>query len=257
MKMISGGLVSVSFRKLNSSEIIELLKRSVLKAIEWGGDVHVPHGNYPEAKKVRTLCKDANIIIGSYGSYYMAGESESEGLSFASVLNTAIELNTSNIRIWAGKKGSNDADIEYRKIVTDDLNRVGELAAKQNITVSLEFHTKTLTDTNESTFKLLEEVSHPNIYYYWQPPIGKSVEYCLEGLNKLLPRITNIHVFYWTGNYDSFVRHHLQEGTDIWKNYLDVIKGDKKDRFAFLEFVKDDDPEQLIKDSGTLSGWLR
>jgi 3-dehydroshikimate dehydratase len=255
--MIYSGLVSVTFRKFSPMEIVEITKIANLQSIEWGGDVHVPHGNYTQAKAIRKLTETANLKIASYGSYYFAGESGNTGLPFTSVLNTAIELNAPNIRVWAGKKGSDEADNSYRKMVIEDLEHISEMAQKNNISVSLEFHTKTLTDTNESTFKLIEQVRNQELRFYWQPPIGKSVQYCIEGLNFLLPRLTNLHVYYWTGNYDAFDRHPLVEGKDIWKNYIDLTKTDGKDHFALLEFVKDDDPIQLIDDAKVLNNWLK
>jgi sugar phosphate isomerase/epimerase len=255
--MIFSGLVSVTFRKLKPYEIIELVKKTELQAIEWGGDIHIPHGNYSEAKIVRKQSDAAGIKIASYGSYYHAYESKNMGLSFETVLNTALELGTPNIRVWAGKKGSDEADDEYRKIIIDDLQRIAEMAGKHDTTISLEFHRKTLTDTNESAFKLLKEIQHKNIYFYWQPPINQPIEYCVEGLQVLLPRITNIHIFYWTGKNDDLLRHPLIEGKEYWQYYIDILRLDRKDHFALLEFIKNDDPDQFLLDAKTLSNWLR
>lgn len=44
------GLVSISFRNRTAEEIIEAVKNAGLNAIEWGGDVHVPHGNVSRAR---------------------------------------------------------------------------------------------------------------------------------------------------------------------------------------------------------------
>ena len=46
------GLVSVTFRKLTPEKIIELVSEAGLNAIEWGGDVHVPHGDLKRAAEV-------------------------------------------------------------------------------------------------------------------------------------------------------------------------------------------------------------
>ena len=46
-KMLIPGLVSVTFRSLSQNEIANLMCRSELKAIEWGGDVHIPVKDYP------------------------------------------------------------------------------------------------------------------------------------------------------------------------------------------------------------------
>ena len=49
--MIHTGLVSVTFRKLEPAEIVDLVKQAGLQGIEWGGDIHVPHGDIQRAKR--------------------------------------------------------------------------------------------------------------------------------------------------------------------------------------------------------------
>ena len=46
------GLVSVTFRELASREIVALVANAGLDGIEWGGDVHVPHGELSTARQV-------------------------------------------------------------------------------------------------------------------------------------------------------------------------------------------------------------
>ena len=57
--MIKPGLVSITFRNLSVQEISGLAAKSGLVGIEWGGDVHVPHGDVGAARKVRKLTVDA------------------------------------------------------------------------------------------------------------------------------------------------------------------------------------------------------
>ena len=80
--MIRGGLVSITFRKLNSREIVDLMTRTNLVGIEWGGDVHVPHGEIALARDVAQMTRDAGLLVAAYGSYYRVGVSEADGLAF-------------------------------------------------------------------------------------------------------------------------------------------------------------------------------
>ena len=100
------GLVSISFRNHTVKEIIENVKAAGLEAIEWGGDVHVPHGDAAAAKHARELCEENEIAIPEYGSYYIIGQSE-ESL-FDKVLLSASILKTPAIRVWAGQGISSD-----------------------------------------------------------------------------------------------------------------------------------------------------
>ena len=51
------------------------------------------------------------------------------------------------------------------------------MASSAGLTIAYEFHGGTLTDTNDSAVRLLEEVAHDAVLCYWQPPTGTSEEY--------------------------------------------------------------------------------
>jgi 3-dehydroshikimate dehydratase len=255
--MIYSGLVSVSFRKLTPEEIIELVKRANLDGIEWGGDVHVPHADLETAEKVRKMTKNAGITIAAYGSYYRAGISENEGLKFEDVLKTAKVLQAPTIRVWAGNLGSEKADKDYREKVITDLKRISLLADKEGISISLEHHNNTLTDTNESCYKLMNELADSSIMQYWQPPLGQSNYLNIEDLNALLSKLTNVHVFFWEYKDGKIDQRALSEGKHEWLKYLHLVKKSESDHFAMLEFVKGDSPEQFMKDAETLTSILQ
>ena len=90
--IIKGGIVSVTFRQLSPERIISLVSEGGLSAVEWGGDVHVPHGDLATARDVGRWTRNAGLEVASFGSYYKAGESEEAGLPFTSVLETASAL---------------------------------------------------------------------------------------------------------------------------------------------------------------------
>ena len=72
--MLIPGLVSISFRNLCPEEIIDITKESGLLGIEWGGDLHVPHGDVPVAAEVGSKTREAGLEVSSYGSYYRFAE---------------------------------------------------------------------------------------------------------------------------------------------------------------------------------------
>jgi len=122
------------------------------------------------------------------------------------------------------------------------------MALKEGIKVAFEYHANTLTDTNESAFKLLKSINHSNMYSYWQPPVNLDAEQRLEGLNKILPWLSNIHAYYW----ESGSKKPLEDGINEWSKYMQVINNLEGDRYCMLEFVKDDTPEQFLKDAKVL-----
>lgn len=252
--MIRSGLVSITFRKLSVEEIIDLVVRGGLDGIEWGGDIHVPHGDLARAKEVGQLTLDAGLRVAAYGSYYRVGLDEP--VPFEAVLKTAVQLGAPVIRVWAGNQGSETADDEYRQKVISESRRIGNLAAAENIVVAYEFHGGTLTDTNESALDLLNSVNHDNIKTYWQPIAHESHEYCLDGLRAIADRLTNIHAFTWTVSDGKVQRELLDVGQQVWMNYLQQAASLEGEHFALIEFVKDDLPENFLTDAETLKRWL-
>ena len=250
--MLYPGLVSVTFRNLSPREIISLVVRSGLKAVEWGGDIHVPCGDLDTARRVRRMTEDSGLKVASYGSYYKLG---SDDLSeFSNILKTAVELGAPTIRVWAGQKGSVDADKDHFDSIVEESEKIADMAAKEKIIVAYEIHKGTLTDTNDSARKLLEAVGHKSMKTYWQPFIGADMDYCLDGLNSILPWLANIHIYTWDQitNQPSL----LATGQNAWSNYLQRISSTGREHFVMLEFVKDNDPEIFLNDAETLLNWL-
>ncbi len=193
-KIFLTGLASVTFRKLTPRQIVELAAAAGLDAIEWGGDVHVPHGDLAAAREARAMTADAGLAVASYGSYFRAGQSEAEGLAFPTVLATAQALGAPVIRVWAGTRGSAAAAPEYRALIAGDLRRIGALAGAAGLTVALECHVNTLTDTAASARQLLEEVGPARVRTYWQPPVGRAAADCCADLRMLAGYLAHLHV---------------------------------------------------------------
>ncbi len=248
--MIYTGLVSISFRKLNTDEIIEITSKAGLQGIEWGGDVHVPHGDIETAQKVRKATLEAGLKVSSYGSYYRVGTYESPEETFKQVLKTASVLEAPTIRVWAGNLSSESADEEYWNKIVAESRYIADLAKEQGITVSYEYHGNTLTDTTESALRLLQEVNHANIFSYWQPPVDLSFEDRMKGLKTVKPWLTHVHAFHWKDRE----RLAFHEGEGDWTQYLNEITTVPGDRYALLEFVRNDSIDQFFQDAETLKG---
>ena len=253
---MKAGLCSITFRKLVPAEIVALTAKAGLSGIEWGGDVHVPHGNLAAARAVRGMTQDAGLRVSSYGSYYRAAESEREGLTFGCVLDSARELGAPCIRVWAGRKGSAQADTAYREGVVRDLQRIGIAAAAAKVKVALEWHGGTLTDRLDSAVRLMDEVRHPNVYFYWQAATDIDVAACLAGLTQVLPQVANVHVFHWRSNLGGPDRRPLAEGAAVWQKYLSILRHGGEDRWCLMEFVSGDLPAQFLEDARVLRTWV-
>lgn len=251
--LILPGLVSVTFRQFPVDEIVEIAARNSLHAIEWGADLHCPPGDIATARRVESLTAGAGLESCAYGSYYRAGESPAP--DFAGVLETACILRAPLIRVWAGRAGSANATPDYRKNVEDDLRRISELAVSAGCRISLECHSRTLTDTSESALSLLRNI--PSLFLHWQPPNGIAQPQALDFLAQVGARLSNLHVFAWESVGEELIRLPLAEHANRWKTYLECASEVSGRRYALLEFVRNDSVDQLTTDARTLSTWLQ
>lgn len=248
MKMLETGLVSVSFRNLTPQRIVELAKQAKLDGIEWGGDVHVPAGDTETARRVHELTQDAGLKVFAYGSYYRPGEQGVE--EFAPVLTCAKALHAPVIRVWAGTKWSWRADEAYVRRVIADTQSICDMAAAEGIAVSYEYHGWTLTDNRFSATEVHREIGRENMALYWQPNFCLTEEENLLALQMILPRMRDVHVFYWDclGN-----RFPLKDAEALWQKFVRIIRCDERPHRLMLEFFKDDSVEQFIQDAKTLN----
>lgn len=246
--MLYSGLVSVTFRKLSPQEIVSLVVKSGLQGIEWGGDVHVPHGNIARAKEVFNLTEANGLRVASYGSYYYVGCEEKQSFTFEQVLETAVALHAPQIRVWAGNRDPKDADPAWWDRVINESSHIATLAASAGISVSYEYHTGTLTDTSDIACRLLKSVDNKNMGCYWQPSESLTFPSQLDELKQIMPWLTNVHVYH----YREDIKSPLSDGINHWSGFLKLVAELQGDHFAMLEFVKDDNPLQFLEDANTL-----
>jgi sugar phosphate isomerase/epimerase len=252
--MIRGGLVSVTFRSLSPGEIVDLVAQAGLTGIEWGGDVHVPHGDMACAREVYQRTVDAGLTVCSYGSYYRAGTGEPP--AFEAVVESALALHAPLVRVWAGRRGAADADAACWEAVVEDSRRILALARQAGLGVAYEYHNNTLTDTNVSALCLLSEVAlegpsdDPNtgLSSYWQPLDGMDEPTRLEGLRAVLPWLSHVHV-----QPDG---RPLAESADAWRDRLEIVRGSGRDHYALIEYFRYDGPKAFLRDAATYVEWL-
>jgi 3-dehydroshikimate dehydratase len=252
MTSIAPGLCSVTFRHLPVHDVIDLAAAAQLAAIEWGADVHVPPGNGTLAEEVRDQCVDRGLACPSYGSYYFAGKSAVDEL--APTLETACSLGATTVRVWAPGDPSPE-HWDASAPVIDALAHACDAAAELGLTLALEFHPGTLTETARSTREVLADVDRPNLRTYWQPVPGATHLHALTELDPVLRHLAHLHVFSWETDSS---RLPLAAHESLWRRVLAKVADQHDDRpaCAYLEFVAGDTPEAMMRDAATLRGWL-
>ncbi len=251
---MKSGLVSVSFRSLSCERIIEIAKNAGLTGIEWGGDVHVPHGDVARAARVGELTRAAGLEVAAYGSYYRAGTyGGTYAEVFRPVLAAAAALGAPCIRLWAGARGSDDTPDENRAVMVKEIKEIAGAAAQAGIALAFECHNGTLTDASDSFVRLMRDVDLPNVKLYWQPNERRDHTYNLAALEACLPYLANVHVFHWPS---PGVRKPLAEGEPLWLQYISRIAACPGERYLLLEFMPQDAPAELPAEAAALNGWL-
>ncbi|MEX0330477.1 MAG: sugar phosphate isomerase/epimerase family protein [Puniceicoccaceae bacterium] len=257
--MLVPGLVSISFRNLAAEEIIRLVKDCDLRGIEWGGDVHVPHGDLVVAEKVGTLTREAGLQVASYGSYYRFDEccgGENGGPSMEEVIETAQALGAPAIRVWAGNKDPEAVSGDCFQSIVAKAREFAEAAEAMGMRLDFEYHDNTLTASPEATLRLLEAIGHPNARTLWQPPLQTSPEDRLAGLRQVQQYVSNLHVNHFDQDPWPDI-HPLAEGREEWAAYLQAINEASGDRWVLIEHVADHSPEKFADDAAALLEWIQ
>jgi sugar phosphate isomerase/epimerase len=249
------GLCSVTFRKLAPEAIVELAAECGIEGIEWAGDVHVPPGRFDVARHVWRLTVEAGLAVVSYGSY-IAPPSDDEA-AFAVALETAQALGAPNIRIWPGSRNRDSATYSpaERRHAATLIRRMARQASDASVTIGLEYHPNSLTDDLASSRRLMAEIDDPNVFLYWQPRPGLPLPEALDEFSAIGPETSHVHVFAWDSEKK---RYPLSDQRAYWSRVLTQAPATRwpGDRFAMLEFVRDDSPEQFRVDAAVFCQML-
>lgn len=247
------GLCSVTFRRASAEEVIELSRKNGLGCIEWGGDIHVPHGDIEAAMHVGEATRKSGLACDSYGSYFRCDSLE----SFKYVSATAKALGASVIRVWAGEKDSEQFTGEEFEKLVETVGNSADHCAKFGQKIAFEYHYGTYCNTPEAVMKLLNAVHKKNVGTYWQPAYwlgdiseSERIEKNLAAIELLKERLINVHVYQWRG----FERFPLIVGENEWKLYLERLPPHCS---CLLEFAKDDEVRCFEEDIKTLKNLVR
>ena len=239
MGLYKKGIASISFRNHTPEEILLASKKAGLDCVEWGSDFHAPYNDLESLKKLVTLQDELGIYCSSYGTYFKIGVSNIEELK--EYISAAKILGTDTIRVFCGNKRCDRYPKKEKAFIISECKRVAEIAQKSNVTVCLERHNNSYTETIEGALELMETINSPNFLMYWQPNQFVPVEENIKYAKMIAQYVKNIHVFNWS--YDD--RCSLSEGVDTWVEYLEYFENDK---ILLLEFMPDDSLDSLEKE---------
>lgn len=233
------GFTSVSLRPCSIEEVVAAAVKANAEIIEWGSDVHVR--THEEAEKAKKLCDKNGIKINSYGTYYRIG---SFGEEWKNLCENASIMGAKYMRTWLGTKGSDETGEEEYQLLLEDARRTADIAKEYGITVCNECHPNTYNDTTESALRFLEDAGRDNIKTYYQSWY-RTEESDKEKLFRTFGKVQDVHLSF--SELDKFQQGYTEDKQFIekilgWLKELDFRNG------LIIEFVRNDDAEELIKD---------
>ncbi len=244
------GLCSVTLRALDPAQVLAVAQSAGLRRVEWGTDVHAPVDG-TDLPGLATATGAAGLTVASYGTYWRAGVSSRDELP--GLVAAASRLGAPRLRVWAGALGTETADDGYRERVVADLREACTVAAEAGLQVATEFHPNTLTDSVDATLELIERVGDDRLRTYWQPRLDEQASSAVDGLARLLPMVVAVHVFSW---WPGATRLPLADRAHLWQGALDLLCATTAPLDLLLEFVPDDDPALLARETRVLQHWL-
>ena len=243
MSTFKTGLCSVSFRNNSPEEILRAMTDAGLRYIEWGSDVHSPCADTEKLMCIASLQKEYGITCSSYGTYFRIGETDTEELY--DYIRAAEILGTRLLRLWCGGKGSAAYEPCEKTHLFDACRRIAHIAEECGVTVAMECHQWTYTDTAESILELMSEVDSKSFRMYWQPNQYRTAEENLRHIEMTGKYVTAVHAFNWERDK----RFPLSEATDVWREYLRHLDGEYP---ILLEFMPDDNTDSLSAEADAL-----
>lgn len=237
------GLVSISFRKHTPEEILRVVRDAGLSCVEWGSDVHAPCHDDERLKQIAALQKEYGIECSSYGTYFYLGCMALGELR--DYIRAAKMLGTDTLRLWCGNKSGLVMTPEQKQAMLEESRRAAKMAEEEGVTLCMECHQETLTESPDVALWLMEQVNSPSFRMYWQPFQQQTKAEHMDYAKRLAPYTKHLHVFQWTPTE----RLPLRTGIETWRDYLTNFD---TPRTLLLEFMPDDRIETLAAEAEAL-----
>jgi hypothetical protein len=250
---LRAGLLSVTFRAFDADRIIALARDARLAAIEWGGDVHVPHGDVETAARVRDACAAAGLTVSAYGSYYRAGATA--GPSLENVLDPPSRWPRRSCGSGRERKARRDVARRTgcrRGGPAPRLRASGRPWRADRAGVSREH----LTDDADACVALLRAVPRRTSRRSGSRPTACRPKPRVPGSGRCC-RGSRTCTSSTGGRRTPSVTRSTPART-AGGRFLNIVRDEAPpaQRFASLEFVRAESVEQFQSDARTLRGWL-
>ena len=179
--MIRIGLSSTALLTFGARDVLATARAAGVDAIEWAGDIHVPHNDSAAAVAAMMETLRAGLTIASYSSLYRARVGPEQGLNFEAVLNAAASLQSPNVRVYLGD-GQQNGDRADRGLLVDAARRLGDAGGRRGITVCFSLGRNTCLHRYDEAIDLMGRIAHPFVRLAWEALPGIGADQCSASL---------------------------------------------------------------------------
>ena len=236
---MKAAICSIAWKdRLGIFEIVDVAARIGAQGLEvWGQPPHIPDvADADHVARLRDALEERRLAAPQYGSYARAG---TDGFAVRAKAELAVTagLKAPACRMWAGPADSEVMTAPQWKATVADLKTACAMAAEAGLSVTLERHGGTATNTLWGCQRVIDEVSHPalRINYQFMDPAARRIaeEVRLLGRHILNTHATNLRL---VGNVQQATR--LAEGDVDWALAIRNLQAVGNDGFIEVEFAR-------------------
>lgn len=248
-------LCTIAFKDRPFEDVLDLAVKAGFDGVEpWGKPDHMP-GTYnaEENRRIARAIRERGLEVSQYGSYINPVSAGFER-EMAEGLDTATDLGTDRVRVWAGSCGSGEATDEDWRNAISGFRRFADRAGDRGVSLVLEMHLGYLCDTARGSLRLVEGVDRHNFLLNFQPMYTDSASRVIALARQVAPHVATVHAQNYTAPGRN-ARSLISAGYVDYRAVVRELSAAGFDGYLEVEFVREDDPEAaLIADAAFLRG---
>ncbi len=246
------GVCTVAFKEQSIDDIADLAAAAGADGLEiWGQPPHVAYPLDPDqCRLIRGAVTSRGLEICALGSYFRPGMNP----SFAGVspdadnqVKLAELLGTRVIRVWAGSGNYDDTSQDDRASICKSIASFADVALKSGMSVVLERHNSSLTNSWISPATVLEMIGRRNVYLNYQVPHpippAELAAGAIEDYRRYLRVSAHSHLQNYRGtpgDPQNPVRCFLDEGAADYSQIGHAVAASGYEGYFMVEFLPDD-----------------
>ena len=239
-------LCTIAFKDRPFDDVLDLAVRAGFDGVEpWGKPDHMP-GAYDarEIRRIARAIRERGLEVSQYGSYINPVSAGFER-EMAEGLDTAMDLGTETIRVWAGSCGSDDATDADWETAISGFRRFADRAADRGVRLVLEMHVGYLCDTARGSLRLIEGVDRPNFLLNFQPMRTDDAPRVTAAARQVAPHVATVHAQNYTAPGRN-ARSLISRGYVDYRAVVRELSAAGFDGYLEVEFVREDDPDGAL-----------